>query len=374
MALAEVGDDVFGDDPSIQALQDEAAALLGFEAALFAPSGTQSNLIGIMAQCGRGDEVILGQWAHTYRWEGGGMAVLGSIQPQPIDNEPDGSLPLARIRASIKPDDPHFARTKLLALENTFQGKVLPVRYLDEAKQLAREAGLGLHLDGARLFNAAVAMAAREREPGQPARAAAKPPRPILAVAGRNASDSGLVRSPVLSREDVARQARRICDGFDSVSICLSKGLGCPVGSLILGSAEIIRHGRRIRKMLGGGMRQAGFLAAAGRYALTYNLVRLEQDHQLAMMLADGLHELVRSRPGLEEQIAIDTPQTNMLFIQVDPQIAASLATHLNRDGIRFTASKAPNGRIQQRWVTHLDVDTADVEKALASWRVWADQ
>ena len=356
MALAEVGDDVFGDDPSIQALQDEAAALLGFEAALFAPSGTQSNLIGIMAQCGRGDEVILGQWAHTYRWEGGGMAVLGSIQPQPIDNEPDGSLPLARIRASIKPDDPHFARTKLLALENTFQGKVLPVRYLDEAKQLAREAGLGLHLDGARLFNAAVAMAAREREPGQPARAAAKPPRPILAAAGRNASDSELVRSPALSREDVARQARRICDGFDSVSICLSKGLGAPVGSVLVGPQALIDKARRWRKVCGGGWRQAGMLAAACLHALDHHVDRLADDHARAARLASALATV--------DGIRLLGQHTNMVFIDVPAERLRALDAHLRLAGIRISIGYLPTLRL----VTHLDVDDDDIGRTVEAF------
>ena len=193
MFKAPLGDDVFADDPSVNALQEHAAELLGFEAALFAPSGTQTNLIALWGHCQRGDEAIVGQSWHTYRWEAGGMAVLGSIQPQPVETQPDGTLRLADIAAAIKPDDPHFARTRLVVLENTTGGQVLPPEYVAEVAQLARQRGLALHLDGARLFNAATANAARRGT-------------------------------------DVYQEARELCSHFDSVSVCLSKGLGAPVG------------------------------------------------------------------------------------------------------------------------------------------------
>ena len=213
MFKAPLGDDVFADDPSVNALQEHAAELLGFEAALFAPSGTQTNLIALWGHCQRGDEAIVGQSWHTYRWEAGGMAVLGSIQPQPVETQPDGTLRLADIAAAIKPDDPHFARTRLVVLENTTGGQVLPPEYVAEVAQLARQRGLALHLDGARLFNAATANAARRGT-------------------------------------DVYQEARELCSHFDSVSVCLSKGLGAPVGSLVLGSAAFIRQARRTRKIL----------------------------------------------------------------------------------------------------------------------------
>src|SRR6478609_7827622 len=234
MMAAPLGDDVFADDPSVNALQRQIAELLGFEAALFVPTGTQSNLCAILSHCQRGDEYIVGQQAHCYRWEGGGAAVFGSVQPQPLDHQPDGSLALADIEAAIKPDDPHFARTRLLALENTLGGKVLPLAYLQQATALARSKGLATHLDGARLFNAAVAQA--------------------------KASGS-----------DPRTEARRIAGLFDSVSVCFSKGLGAPVGSALCGSRDFIARARRIRKMAGGAMRQSGILAAAASYGLDHN-------------------------------------------------------------------------------------------------------
>ncbi|RZJ09861.1 MAG: low-specificity L-threonine aldolase, partial [Haliea sp.] len=202
MLAAPLGDDVFGDDPTVNRLQETLAERLGFEAGLFCSSGTQSNLIALMTHCQRGDEYIVGQQAHCYRWEAGGAAVLGSIQPQPLDNAPDGSLPLAQIEAAIKPDDIHFARTRLLSLENTIGGKVLPQDYVLQATALAERHGLKRHLDGARFFNAVTA----SRQNGE----------------GLNQTE------------------RRLMQGFDSASICLSKGLGAPVGSVLLGSGEFI--------------------------------------------------------------------------------------------------------------------------------------
>ena len=233
IAAAPLGDDVFGDDPSVNALQDKIAALLGFEAALFVPTGTQSNLCGVLSHCQRGDEYIVGQMAHCYRWEGGGAAVFGSVQPQPVSHQPDGTLALADIEEAIKPDDPHFARTRLLALENTLGGKLLPMAYVEQATALARSKGLARHLDGARLFNAAVAQA-------------------------QSSSSTGSVRTAL-------EEARRIAQCFDSVSVCFSKGLGAPAGSALCGSRDFIARARRIRKMAGGAMRQAGMLAEIGR-------------------------------------------------------------------------------------------------------------
>lgn len=336
MLAAPVGDDVFGDDPSVNQLEQLLAEGLGFEAGLFAPSGTQSNLMGIMSQCARGDELIVGQGAHTYRWEGGGVAVLGSIQPQPLDNAADGSIPLDRVLAAIKPDDPHFARTRMLALENTIQGKVLTTAYLDQARELVRQAGLRFHLDGARLFNAAAYQAAIHND---------KP-----------------------DHAQVMAAARQICKGFDSVSVCLSKGLGAPVGSVLLGSGETIRAARRVRKMLGGGMRQAGVLAAAGQYALSSNLVRLLDDHRLAHRLASGLSEMVAAS-GKAEEIQIETPQTNMVFVTLAADPGELICQGLKAAGIGFTGGSAGAGRIRQRWVTHLDVTDADVDRVLENWQ-----
>lgn len=357
MLEAPLGDDVFGDDPTVNALQNEAAELLGFEAALFVASGTQSNLLGIMSLCGRGDEVILGQMAHAYRWEGGGLAVLGSIQPQPIENEPDGSLSLDRIRAAIKPDDPHFARTRLLALENTFHGRVLPSPYLQQAKSLAQEVGLLMHLDGARLFNAAAELASA--------------PTGDESVEGRQPA-SGTSNAKLPTRDAVVREARRICAGFDTVSLCLSKGLGCPVGSILLASRETIAQARRIRKMLGGGLRQAGILAAAGRFALANHLERLIEDHRLATRLSAGLEQLAHAHPLLGGRVRVRPATTNMVFVDIEPTLAGELASHLDASGLGFTSSRQTNGWLRQRWVTHLDLGTDDVEHALAIWRSFA--
>jgi threonine aldolase len=310
IAAAKVGDDVFGDDPTVNALQERVAALLGKEAALFMSSGTQSNLCGLLAHCGRGDEYIVGQLAHTYRYEGGGAAVLGGIQPQPLPNQPDGSLKLDDIAAAIKPDDPHFARTRLLALENTWSGHVLPASYVADACELAHARGLATHLDGARLFNAAVA--------------------------------SG--RTPA----DLARH-------FDSVSICFSKGLGAPIGSMLVGSQELIARAHRVRKMVGGGLRQVGLLAAAADHALTHHVDRLADDHALAQRLAHGLAAL----PG----VTVTPPQTNIVFAQVSDGRTPALLEHLKSRGVLAT------GLIGLRFVTHLDVDAAGIDHAISAAR-----
>ncbi|WP_225782402.1 low-specificity L-threonine aldolase [Xenophilus sp. Marseille-Q4582] len=323
MMAAPLGDDVFGGDPSVNALQEKIAGLLGFEAALFVPTGTQSNLCAILAHCGRGDEYIVGQQQHCYRWEGGGAAVLGSVQPQPIEHAQDGSLPLARIAAEIKPDDAHFARTRLLALENTLGGKRLPFDYLQAATQLAADKGLQRHLDGARLFNAATAQAE------------------ALGT-------------------DVYAEARRIAQCFDSVSVCFSKGLGAPVGSALCGSRDFIARAHRIRKMAGGGMRQAGLLAAAASHALDHHVRRLREDHALARQLAEGLAGI----PGL----SVEAPQSNIVFVDLQGDAVdrgAQLLAHLQSQGILAT------GLYRLRFVTHLDVDAAGVARAVAAIRAF---
>ena len=313
MFAAPLGDDVFGDDPSVNALQERIADLLGFEAALFMPTGTQSNLCGLMAHCQRGDEYIVGQSAHTYRYEGGGAAVLGSIQPQPLAQNASGQMALADIASAIKPDDCHFARTKLLCLENTWNGHPMPMDYLAQATTLARQYGLAAHLDGARLFNAAAASAA----PG----------------------------------ETVAAAARRITSYFDSVSVCFSKGLGAPVGSALCGSKELIARAHRVRKMAGGGMRQSGLLAAAATHALEHHLERLADDHALAQRLARGLNGIV----GLQVRSA----QTNIVFLDVADGRGPDLLAFLKARGILAT------GLIGLRLVTHLDVDAAGIDRAV---------
>ena len=314
MAAAEVGDDVFADDPTVNALQERIAAMLGKEAALFVPTGTQSNLCALMAHCGRGDEYLVGQGAHTYQMEGGGAAVLGSIQPQPIAQQSDGSIALADIIAHIKPDDAHFARTRLLVLENTWGGQVLPLGYIEAATALARGRGLATHLDGARLFNAAVSDAASF---GGDARAA----------------------------------ARQIAQHFDSVSVCFSKGLGAPVGSALCGSKALIARAHRTRKMLGGGMRQAGVLAAAALHALDHHIERLAEDHANARRLAEGLQGL--------GGVSVQMPQTNILFVDLAPERASGAIDRLRAAGLLCT------GHFRLRLVTHLDVNADQIDAAL---------
>jgi threonine aldolase len=330
MFAAPLGDDVFGDDPSVNALQERVAALLGKEAALFMPTGTQSNLAALMSHCQRGDEYIVGQMAHTYRWEGGGAAVLGSIQPQPLAHQADGSLALADIEANIKPDDAHFARTRLLCLENTFGGQPMTMGYLREATALARRRGLATHLDGARLFNAAVAQAE---------------------------ADGG----------DAYAHARAIADEFDSVSVCFSKGLGAPVGSALVGSRDLIARARRIRKMAGGGMRQAGLLAAAATYALEHHVDRLRDDHANARRLAAGLAGIAG--------VSFAPPASNILFVDLAPELVSartaarwggeheSLVEQLRARGVLCT------GLYKLRFVTHLDVDAAAIDRAIIEIR-----
>ncbi|MCE9871827.1 low-specificity L-threonine aldolase [Hafnia alvei] len=311
MSRAEVGDDVYGDDPSVNLLEQEAAELTGKEAALFLPTGTQANLVALLTHCQRGEEYIVGQKAHNYLFEAGGAAVLGSIQPQPIDAAADGTLPLDVVASVIKPDDVHFARTKLLCIENTHNGKVLPLDYLQQAWVFTREKGLALHVDGARIMNATVAL---------------------------NVPLSTLTQ---------------YCD---TLTICLSKGLGAPIGSLLCGSAEYIKQARRWRKMVGGGMRQAGILAEAARYALLNNVERLREDHDNAQWLANALSAI-----GVE--VLAPGAQTNMLFLKVPAHEAAQLGGWMKERGVLMSAG--PVTRI----VTHLDVSRSDLEKLVSLWK-----
>lgn len=307
-----LGDDVFGEDATVNALQKRCADELGFEAGLFVPSGTQSNLLALMAHCERGDEYIVGSEAHTYKFEGGGAAVLGSIQPQPIPQQADGTLDLAAVTAAIKPvGDPHFARSKCFTLENTWWGRVLPQTYIGEAAALAKQHQLAFHLDGARLFNAAVA---------------------------QNIS------------------AREIAKYFDSVSVCFSKGLGAPVGSMLLGSEELISKARRWRKVLGGGWRQAGLLAAMANYALDNNVERLADDHRRASELAQALNDV----SGIEVNGAF----TSMVFITVPKARLAALTSHMQTHGIKLSTS---NSRI--RLVLHLDINDEDLARVIEAFR-----
>ena len=307
MADAEVGDDVFGDDPTVNLLEQRMAGMLGKDAALFVPSGTMSNLLALMSHCGRGDEFIAGQNAHCYKYEAGGAAVLGSIQPQPIAHQADGTMALGDIEAAIKSGDSHFATTRVIALENTFGGRVLPVSYMLAVADLARRHGLGLHLDGARAFNACVALGVDIKDFAAP---------------------------------------------FDTVSICLSKGLGAPVGSVLVGRADLIEVARRNRKMLGGGLRQSGVLAAAGLYALEHNVARLAEDHRLATVLAEGL--------ARHAALKVDMPDTNILWVDMEADLGERFTAYLADNGVGITGRYG-----QQRWVTHMDVGDADVAGAL---------
>lgn len=309
MVSAPLGDDVMGDDPTVIRLQSAVAERAGKAAGLFFPSGTQSNLAALMAHCDRGDEYLVGQLAHTYKYEGGGAAVLGSIQPQPIEHAEDGSLPLEKLAAAVKPEgDPHFARTRLLALENTFHGKLIPASYIQAATDWARSVGLGTHLDGARVFNAAVA-------------------------SGKPLAD--------------------MCEPFDSVSICFSKGLGAPVGSVLVGSQGLISRARRWRKMLGGGLRQSGVLAAACLYALEHNVDRLADDHANARALAEGLRGI--------RGVKVLSQDTNMLFVQFEPARCNALTAALANEDILLRAVYDGPTRL----VTHLDVSAGDVQRVI---------
>jgi threonine aldolase len=310
MANADVGDDVYGEDPTVNALEALAAERVGFAASLFVPSGTMSNLLALLTHCGRGDEYIAGQQAHTYKYEGGGGAVLGGIQPQPLPFQIDGTLDLDAVEAAIKPDDFHFAKTRLLCLENTLAGVPLPLDYLPRARAVCDRRKLALHLDGARLFNAAVAS-----------------------------------RVPVST----------LTAGCDSVSVCLSKGLGAPAGSVLCGSTEFVRQARRWRKMLGGGMRQSGVLAAAGIHALNHHVDRLADDHARAAHLAAALGDLAAFVGKVRSA-------TNMVFVDIAARDLVALTKHLEKHQIRVRGS---------RWVVHLDVDDDGIQRIIDAARTY---
>jgi threonine aldolase len=308
MMDAPLGDDVYGEDPTVNALQDKVARLLNKEAALFAPSGTQTNLLALLAHCERGDEYIVGQDAHTYKYEGGGAAVLGSIQPQPLTFEPDGVIPLADIEAAIKPKDAHFANTRLVCLENTHHGQCLPLEYPKQVRALCDRHGLSLHLDGARLFNAAV-------------------------------------------KQNVS--VAELASVFDSVSICLSKGLGAPAGSVLVGSRSLIDKARRWRKVLGGGMRQAGILAAAGLFALDNHVQQLAEDHRRAKVLTDALAGISALKVDPKSGI------TNMVFVEVPEDKLSLLHEQAQQRNIVL-----PSGQ-KLRLVMHLNIDDSDLQQVI---------
>lgn len=309
MFSAQVGDDVYGDDPSVNKLEAWAAERHGFEAALFCSSGTQANLLALMAHCERGDEYLCGQQAHNYMFEGGGAAVLGSIQPQPIENEVDGTLCFKKLKAAIKPDDSHFAQTRLLSLENTINGKVISLSYLQDARQFADENKLSLHLDGARVYNASTALSIDIKE---------------------------------------------ITQCFDSVSICLSKGLGAPVGSLLLGNQSLINKARRWRKVLGGGMRQAGYLAKAGLYALQNNVSRLQEDHDNARYLAESLNKLDAFN------LNTDFVETNIVFTKVRDDVDQDeLVAFLKQNKVIVSKGQP------MRFVTHNGISREDITRLI---------
>ncbi len=308
MLHAEVGDDVYGEDPSVNALEAYGAKLLGKQAALFVPSGTMSNLLAVMSHCQRGEGAILGAGAHIYRFEAQGSSVLGSVALQPLPMQRDGTLAFDDIKAALAPDDAHFVQTRLICLENTHNGKVLPLSYLQEMGAFVAKHGLKLHLDGARLFNAAVA-------------------------------------------SDIPAEV--IAAPFDSISICLSKGLGAPVGSLLVGDRDFIARARRLRKMVGGGMRQAGMLAQAGLFALEQHVARLADDHRRAKRLAEGLAAL----PGIELDLSL--VQSNMVFLRLAKGEPAQLLAFMKERGILFS------GYGELRLVTHLQINDDDIEEVI---------
>lgn len=311
MYQAEVGDDVYGDDPTVNELEQWSAKRHGFDAALFCSSGTQANLLALMAHCERGDEYLCGQQAHNYKFEGGGAAILGSIQPQPIENEKDGTISLSKLEQAIKPDDSHFARTKLVSIENTINGKVLPLHYLADLRRFVNKHQLSLHLDGARVYNAATAL-------------------------------------------DI--DITEIAQYFDTMSVCLSKGLGAPIGSLLFGSTDVITKARRWRKVLGGGMRQAGILCAAAKIALTDNVDKLKVDHENAKYLAHQLNSITGFDVNVEQVC------TNMVFAKIDKSIDIfAIAKVLKAQDIIISPSE------NMRLVTHLDISKEDIDSFVSS-------
>jgi threonine aldolase len=319
MASAEVGDDVFGEDPTVNRLEALSAERLGKEAGLFVPSGTMGNLAAVLTHCTRGDEVILGDLSHTFLYEAGGVAALGGVHPRPVSNAPDGTLGLEAVEAAIRADDVHFPTSRLICLENTHNrcgGAALDVEYTRRVAEIARRHGLGLHIDGARIFNAAAALGV---------------------------------------------SAAALADEADSVTFCLSKALCAPVGSVVCGSAEFVARARRIRKQLGGGMRQAGILAAAGIVALDTMVDRLTQDHDRARRLADGLAQI----PGL--RLDPGTPKTNMVYLTLSEQApdALQVKERLAAHGVRVQPRDARRFRL----VLHYWVDDEGVDRTIAAFR-----
>lgn len=316
MYRAEVGDDVFGEDPTVNRLEEMAAERMGKEAALFVASGTMANLVCLLTHCGRGDEFIIGHLAHTFLYEAGGSAALGSLHPHTIPNQPDGTLDLGDVEAAIRADNVHFPRTCLICLENTHNrcgGATLSIEYTDSLYQLAHSRQIAVHLDGARIFNAAIALGVDVKE---------------------------------------------LTKNVDSIAFCLSKGLSCPVGSLVCGSADFIAEARRNRKMVGGGMRQAGIIAAAGVVALKEMIDRLAEDHANARRLAEGLAEI----PGLS--VDLKRVQTNIVYFDLldgglEPD---QLLTRLREGGVKMLST----GPRRFRAVTHYGIEAEDIEKALA--------
>ena len=315
MAKADVGDDVFGEDPTVNKLEELAADRMGKEAALFVASGTMGNLVSLLAHCGRGEEIILGSFAHTFYFEQGGSAAVGGIHPRTLPNQPDGTLLLADIEGAIRTDNVHFPRTRLIVLENTHNlcgGYPLDIAYMQAVGDIARRHSLKIHVDGARFFNAAVAL-------------------------------------------DVP--AAELAADADSLSFCLSKGLGAPVGSVVCGSREFISEARRARKILGGGMRQAGVLAAAGIVALNEMVDRLADDHANARKLAEGLAQM----PG----VLVDPEQirTNIVYFEVDRQdmTVEEVVKRLDESGARML----PVGPGRIRAVTHYHISSEDIDYVL---------
>lgn len=320
MAEAELGDDVYREDPTINMLESMASSLLGKESGLFIPSGTMGNLAAIMVHCGRGDEIILGDRSHTFLYEAGGVAALGGIHPRQVMNQPDGSLDLDEVRQAIRSDDVHFPVSRLVVLENTHNrcgGVALSVEYTQSMAELVHQNGMQLHLDGARIFNAAA---------------------------------------------DLGIKAIDLAKPVDSVTFCLSKGLCAPVGSVLCGSSEFINQARRIRKQLGGGMRQAGVLAAAGIISLETMVDRLGQDHLRAKRLAQGLSGIsgLILDPG--------SPYTNMVFLTLDDDIKIP-ASQVERQLMEFGVKVSAINDRRFRLVTHFWVDDSGVKKAIQAFR-----
>jgi len=310
MAIAEVGDDVYGDDPTVNALQAQVAALLGKEAGLFVASGTQSNLCALLAHCQRGDELLVGDCHHVHRYEAGGVSVLGGVMMEALATDHRGMMQPDTITEAVKPDDPHCPISRLLCLENTVSGHVHDVASITGLASAGRDNGLAVHLDGARLMNAAVKL-------GVP--------------------------------------ARQLVEPVDSVSLCLSKGLGTPAGSVLVGSTEFIARARRMRKLVGGGMRQVGILAAAGLYALEHHIDRLADDHAAALRLADQLGRIAKV------SVNADLVETNMVFMQLPEGAADPLRAHLAGRGILLGG-----GDRIIRLVTHLDIDVSAIDQFTA--------